>query len=395
MGQTKDFFKEKKSWSIVKDRILDYYLKPYTAKVLSMGKPIVICDCFAGKGKFDDGEKGSPLIIAEHIKNVVLKNPLSNNQIRSIFIEKKYHVDLAANLDSYTNVKVQPGSFEDNLQNILSLDKSNNVFLYVDPYGIKSLNLALFDQIKNRQFFSLEMLMNFNSAGFLREGCRLLQYEDLIKDDEVTDYEDDNDANTPDIDKMSAVAGGSYWMDILSDYYNGQINIYEAEERFFSEYSHKINQLFKYTVNIPIKIKSSHLPKYRLIFGSNHEDGLILMADNMNKKWNEIVANQRGGQEVLFDYEFPDLALLKGFDLHKDIMSFITSNSSEILLKSLIVHLIQRYGITFPDKHYKDTIVDMEARGLLGIDRYPSVTKTGKPARSMNYDDYRITVRLK
>lgn len=395
MGQTKNFFKEKKSWSVVKDRILDYYLKPYTSKVLSMGKPIVICDCFAGKGKFEDGEKGSPLIIAEHIKNFALKKPLLSNKIQSIFVEKKYHAELEANLVGYANVKVHPGLFEDNLQTILSLDKNNNVFLYVDPYGIKSLNLTLFDQIKNKQFFSLEMLMNFNSTGFLREGCRLLKYEDLIKDDEVTDYEIDDDASAHDIDNMSAVAGGDYWKDILREHHNGWISFHEAEEMFFSEYSQKVNQLFKYTVNIPIKIKSAHLPKYRLIFASNHEDGLILMADNMNKKWKEIIENQRGGQQVLFDFEFPDLALLKGFDLRKDILSLVSAKSSGIPLKTLIVELIQKYGITFSESKYKNQIFDMAKDSVLTIDRVPAFTLTGKPATAMDYGKYKITIRKK
>ncbi|MBI5664273.1 MAG: three-Cys-motif partner protein TcmP [Nitrospirae bacterium] len=393
MGQTKNFFKDKKPWSIVKDRVLDYYLKPYTSKVLRTGKPVIICDCFAGKGKFDDGEIGSPLLIAEHIKSHLLKQPDADNKIQGVFIEKKYHDELNSNLSGYANVIVYPGSYEDNLKNILAFNANNNLFLYVDPYGIKSLDLSAFSQIKSRKFYSVEMLLNFNSAGFLREGCRLLKYKDAFTDEDLTDYEVDDDANTK--EKMDSIAGGSYWKDILSAYYKSQIDIYSAEEQFFSEYSKRVNHLFRYTVNIPIKIKSTHLPKYRLIFGSDHEDGLILMADNMNKKWNEIVANQRGGQGALFDYEFPNLAILKSFDLHKDIMSFITSDSSGVLLKSLIVHLIQRYGISFPEKHYIDTIIDMEARGLLRIDRYPSVTKTGKPARSMNYDDYRITVRLK
>lgn len=52
MGQTKNFFKEKKDWSLFKDKILDNYLAPYIAKILTTRKPLVIFDCFAGKGKF-------------------------------------------------------------------------------------------------------------------------------------------------------------------------------------------------------------------------------------------------------------------------------------------------------------------------------------------------------
>ena len=65
MSHTKDFFKAKKPWSILKDQILDYYLAPYIAKILKTGKPLIIIDCFAGKGRFDDDEIGSPIIITQ------------------------------------------------------------------------------------------------------------------------------------------------------------------------------------------------------------------------------------------------------------------------------------------------------------------------------------------
>ncbi len=61
------FFKEKKPWSKYKDFILDYYLTPYIAKVKNIKRPILIIDCCAGPGKFEDGTEGSPLIITKHI----------------------------------------------------------------------------------------------------------------------------------------------------------------------------------------------------------------------------------------------------------------------------------------------------------------------------------------
>jgi len=58
----KDFFKEKNIWSVIKDRLLEGYLIPYFQKVLTTRQPILYVDCFAGKGKFDDGNDGSPRI---------------------------------------------------------------------------------------------------------------------------------------------------------------------------------------------------------------------------------------------------------------------------------------------------------------------------------------------
>jgi three-Cys-motif partner protein len=392
MGQTKNFFKEKKHWSLIKDRILDYYLTPYIAKIITTGKPLIIFDCFAGKGKFDSGENGSPLIIAEKIKTVIQKYPTLSDRVKGVFIEKKYFPDLKTNLAGHPNTEVLAGTFEDNLGNILSAHTLSSVFFYIDPYGIKSLSLSNFKQIKDKNFSSNEMLMNFNSAGFLREGCRLLNSDDLLKDIEIDDYEMDDAANN--VEKMDAVAGGTYWQDILNDFYNGKFDIYQAEDKFISEYSSKLKDIYLYTVNIPIKLKSSHLPKYRLIFGSNNEGGVILMADNMNKKWKEIVDQQRNGQLALLEFEFPDLSLLRGFDLKKDIMSFVSAHSSGIPLKSLIVALIQKYGITFSESYYNGTIKQMEKDSDLVIIRNPPITKkTGKPATSMDYDEYEILIR--
>jgi hypothetical protein len=50
----------------------------------------------------------------------------------------------------------------------------------------------------------------------------------------------------------------------------------EAERLFSEAYINEMKTLFHYVVNIPIKVKKSHLPKYRLVFGTNSEDGLLL-----------------------------------------------------------------------------------------------------------------------
>ena len=50
-----DFFDAKRDWSRYKDFILGYYLEPYIPKVNTLGKPILVVDCFAGRGEFGDG----------------------------------------------------------------------------------------------------------------------------------------------------------------------------------------------------------------------------------------------------------------------------------------------------------------------------------------------------
>ena len=47
--------------------ILCAYFLPYLNKIMSTRIPVVYIDGFAGKGKFDDGTDGSPLLIKEKI----------------------------------------------------------------------------------------------------------------------------------------------------------------------------------------------------------------------------------------------------------------------------------------------------------------------------------------
>lgn len=392
MGQTKDFFKSKKSWSFFKDEIINCYLKPYIAKILTTRKPLTIIDCFAGKGNFDDDSEGSPVIIAKHIKSI-LESDNKNKDIRAIFIEKKYHNELKNTLTNYRQCAVWAGTFEENLDKILKLNPNTNLFIYVDPYGIKSLDFSRFKEIKNKNFFTLEMLINFNSFGFLRESCRLLKNEDIFKNaDDEDDYELDDYDN---VSSMNSIANGDYWQTIIDAFKNKKVDLFEAEELFTSEYVKQFKNLFKYAANIPIRLKSNRMPKYRLIFGTNSQDGAILMTDNMNRRWKELLNAQRGGQKVLFEYEFPDLSIQQNFNLEKDILSILQKRSSSILMKELIVELIEKYGISFSEKEYKDKIREMEGKKLITIDRKPKYTPKGKEATSLDYRNRIILVSLK
>jgi hypothetical protein len=117
------------------------------------------------------------------------------------------------------------------------------------------------------------------------------------------------------------------------------------------------------------------------------------MADNMNKKWKRMLANQSGGDQIPFDFEFPDDVLLEGSDLYKDILSLVSKSSSGVMLKQIIVELIEKHGITFSVSEYKKKIRQMEQTSELVIDKIPPLTPMGKKTRSMDYDEYKITIK--
>ena len=387
---TKNFFSRKKSWSVLKDKIIDYYLKPYIAKILATRRPLVIVDCFAGKGAFDDGFVGSPLIIAERIKSELLNNP--GSLIKGFFIEKKYFKELKENLAGFSNCALLEGTYEENIEDIIKSKglEGSNLFLYVDPYGIKSLDFSYFRKLSNKRLNSIELLMNFDSFGFLREGCRLLNFKKEFDSFDTEDEYEIDEKNT--VPRMNAIACGSYWQNILKDYKNGNIKMFEAEERLMSGYTENVKKNFRYSVNIPIKEKTVNIPKYRLIFATNHPDGLFLMVNNMNQSWQLILEQEREGQQVLFEYVFPDMTQIKGFNLENDILDF---TNNKILLKSLLIKLIEKYGISFSEKDYIRTLKEMEKVKKIEIIRNPEYTpKSRRKATTMDYSNknYEISV---
>jgi three-Cys-motif partner protein len=94
----KNFFKTKSRWSEIKDQLLGCYLTPYFQKLLMTGKPLFYVDCFAGKGKFDDGNPGSP-IIALQTRDVCLSRTTKQNVgIDTCFIDLNYAQELRSNI---------------------------------------------------------------------------------------------------------------------------------------------------------------------------------------------------------------------------------------------------------------------------------------------------------
>lgn len=134
LKDTIDFFEKKKEWSKIKDELLACYLEPYFVKILQTNKPINYIDCFAGKGKFDNGDAGSPIIALNAIKNAKQKTHslVSNTKIKSYFIEPKYSNELINNLLGYSNVKIIKDNYAENIDTILKNQENENVFFCID-----------------------------------------------------------------------------------------------------------------------------------------------------------------------------------------------------------------------------------------------------------------------
>ncbi|MGI6633825.1 MAG: three-Cys-motif partner protein TcmP [Christensenellales bacterium] len=391
----KDFFKTKNSWSEIKDQLLGCYLMPYFQKVLMTGKPLFYLDCFAGKGKFDDGNPGSPIIALQARDNCLSRTTKQSGRIETCFIDLNYAQELVTNIADYNNGYGQPkvvsGKYEEQIEGLLSIRRGCNVFLYIDPYGIKALDSTLFDKFQTYGFYSFEMLINFNSFGFFRDACRVMRI-DYKNDEALWDLDDlvEYEPTPVSVSKQSEellinIAGGDYWKDIVRDYQAKKINGYQAEKRLSTEYKQRLRERYAYVLDMPIRLKAGQRPKYRMIHVCDHEDGCFLMAKNMQKRKDDLFINvQQGGQLSILDID-PTVSstveneLISADEIKIKLIQHLACFRNDIRLTKFLATFVNDYGLLCDFNMIHNMLDEMKRTGLIEIIRDPAFTQNGKP----------------
>lgn len=353
------FFDAKRPWSAYKDLILEYYLDPYIAKVSGLGKPVLIADCFAGRGQFDDGEPGSPLIIA----NAIEKWRAKGKDVSAVYIEQdaNNYAELCKNLSrADTKADVRYGKFEDFVDFLTQRASVETLFLYVDPYTVKSLAFdrmkAVFDQI-HQSGSSVEVLMNFNVTTFMRWALAALKRIPELPDNELEfDYLADDPNETVEVSELTAIAGGEYWLKIAED---SELAFHEKLSEFATEYRRVLAEAFRFVCTYGVKSKYEHtVPKYILAFGSRHYDGMELMNDGMCKAKREFLGSEFKKPGQLFDLT-PDTELADMPELRRwirEAMSMSPPLTRKELRKKLMSQCFCRYASSDVNRAVSDLV---------------------------------------
>lgn len=337
-----DFFQSKKPWSRYKDMILSHYLTPYLFKVCSLGKPVLVVDCFAGPGHFEDGTDGSPLLISKAVRQIAEKG----KAVSALFIEerRKYFQKLQESVKDYQDIcNTKHQSFEVVAKEIVGMGRDNTVFVYIDPYGIKPLRFDALAEIYANitRGSSIEVLLNFNAPSLVRNGLAALKCAQ--QDD--SEEELDRTMTPSDID---AIAGGTYWREIVTS----DIPFSDKEEKCVSEYIGMMKRYFAEVCSYGIKERYEHtIPKYRLLFGSRHEDAFLLMNDAVCKARDEFLGKQCV-DGFLFDMRADD----EIHDPERLRRAIMDSLSTSMTRKKLIVHAMHKVFAEYKESEYKRMI---------------------------------------
>lgn len=293
-----DFFREKKPWSLQKDRILHEYVPAYLQKVSrNPGLPILVVDGFAGPGRFGSGDPGSPLILATDIAAAGIA------PVPSLLAIEKHpalHAELEKNLGGFQNARVVRSSFDDAVADILASAKSCSTFLFLDPFAIAGLTWSSLQRLLamiHDQKLSVEVLLNFNAHAFVRRarGAMAMAIESGDDGDE-----EDFDAwagAEPDLVRLDEAVGGPWWRPILKNASSGP----DAVDQLVRGLTTRLRALSQEACFYPVYGHWKHeVPKYFLVFATRSPVALVLMNDAMCKGHDEFLKDATRTELPLF-----------------------------------------------------------------------------------------------
>ena len=230
------------------------------------------------------------------------------------------------------------------------------------------------------------MLLNFNTFGFIREACRVAGQSTNEEPKELNERDFDDEITPQSEITLNEIAGGSYWKDIIDEYKKNPSSdsILIAEKIFSKEYKKRLSistgGAFQYVLDIPIKYQGHRMPKYRMIYATNHTDGCIEMADNMIKRANDLDIENSGGQISFLPVDVnqniqKDKQLLK-----HEIKCFATEylKKGPLHLNRFLSDFLCEKGIICSSAEIRDILKDFEKDGTIKVLRDPPSTITGK-----------------
>lgn len=297
------FFDYKRPWSKRKDLILSYYLTPYITKIATQKRPVLIVDGFAGPGRFEDGDIGSPLIIATKLKSAIEKGLGVDASLLAIESSRPEFDKLKVNLAGFNFASARYGTFLESIEEIRSLSMNHSVFLYVDPWAIEGLDWAALDSIFEmlNAGSSIELLLNFNVQAFARRGRAALQLSKPENPDDIEGNDEEWERainNLVEADRLDAVAGGDWWRNILAQQKDFVSELKLLTDGLCERLRCRFREVFTHT----IKAKESHTtPKYVLVFCSRSDHALPLINDASVRSLEMYADEHRPDTPMLFE----------------------------------------------------------------------------------------------
>lgn len=343
-----------KKYMFAKHEILRKYIGIWINILLSWNNHIIYIDGFSGKGKFDSGEKGSPVLVLEKASSILKKR--NNKRFTAYFIEKdednyKFLLEELSSLNLIDRVDFQVINekfevfFKDFKDVIEAIEhKIRPIFFFLDPFGYSPITLD-----------DLKFILSLDTTEFLLT----FMYRDLNRFIE-TDHLKETRLKFLGREDFTSLLN-------IADTPN------EREKIIVNDYRNQISSHVKakYSSFFCVKKESSFKAPtfYYLIHASNHFKGLKIMKEVMYSV---------GGESYTYYGSLKKTTLEEILGTFKEqIGRYLMDNfpKNKFLEYQDIMKIIYQ-ETPYIEKHFRNTLKELEKQGKIQVRRMVS-KKTG------------------
>lgn len=355
-GKQDSFFTSAKTWSRRKHNILTKYLMPFSAKVGSRAKEVVIVDGFAGAAKYGDEYEGSPLLIARVADECAKwQNPVS---LRIINVEAKraHYKSLCEVTKPWVERGIvcnKRGQFGKLVPDIMAEIGDKPAFFFVDPYGPSPLHFSYLRPILERRQPITEFIINFDADGLRRLA------DDLRAN---TTHEIGRKACDSIVALVDNILGNDRWQRYFR---TDRMTAYERELFLVENYKESLTRFGYKVVAYPIRETIHNSPKYWLVYCTRHPDGLMLMNGFIRREEDALLREsyEANGQTYMFDVVGKEIEDRRA-DLRRLIESYAAYHK-RFTRGAVKLNLIKEHFAQYDEKDYNAIVQDMLAAGAL------------------------------
>lgn len=384
MTANEDFFREKRAAAVFKHGILKRYPIVFAAKAGFRVKDhrVVFVDGYAGRGRYEDGSLGSPLLLvqaAEFVKKY--------RNVTGLFVEKDPHhyahlKRLLAEEGRGLKHATLHGDLGERLPEVLSESRGAALFVFLDPFGTALHHDQLGQILRRDDRNPTEVLLHFSVSAVARLGPAVRQ---------VREHESPSPEDLKKIERLNRFLGGEWWQEKFASV-TGADDLGSATSVALTV-SDRYREIIRDetgfdSVSMPVRPHPDNQPRYVLVLFTRHAEGKWQFADALGKAgmdWHEAWRNDRVtrnrrkreefGQESLFDGD-EELPIFDSEKYKKDKspkwVEVIERNLQQLLATHgtfrIVDHLADVYGITLGSAwipHVREAVKRLNKAGVI------------------------------
>jgi three-Cys-motif partner protein len=285
---TQRFFRSRRAAAVLKHAILSGYVVPFASKTgsSSAGHRVVLVDGYAGAGRYEDGQPGSPALLTRAMGT----RALAGRNLECYFIEQDHatyeqlcRVLREEDRDGRADWVAWEGSVEDHLPELLARADGVPLFLFLDPFG---LGLS-FDVVTG--IFASRPHGAYRPA---TEALIRLDAQAVFRTRGALQSSKDYPARAAQLQRLDQVAGGSWWRDENDRRMSTETYLDWFMTRLLREMCRAATCGGWFT---PVRQRGHLLPVYYLVFLTRHIAGMDEFAEALSRaqeKWRQAVFDE-------------------------------------------------------------------------------------------------------